>query len=65
MCDFIAPHPDLYEIFRRFNESSFFSLVNPVPDRSMEANLADLSRVCNVGTKKNSKGHCESWSGYK
>lgn len=35
------------------------------PDRSLEANLADLPQVCNIGTKKNSKGHCESWIGYK
>jgi len=35
------------------------------PERSIEANLADLPQVCNVGTKKNSKGHCENWIGYK
>ena len=35
------------------------------PERSLEANLADLPQVCNVGTKKNSKGHCEHWIGYK
>ena len=35
------------------------------PNRSLEANLADLPQVCNVGTKKNSKGHCEHWIGYK
>ena len=31
----------------------------------MEENLADLPRVCDIGTKKNSKGHCEHWHGYK
>ncbi len=35
------------------------------PDRSLEANLADLPQACNVGTKKNSKGYKESWIGYK
>ena len=34
-------------------------------DRSLEENLADLPRVCDIGTKKNSKGHCEHWHGYK
>ena len=27
--------------------------------------LADLPRACNVGTKRNSKGHTTSWIGYK
>ncbi len=35
------------------------------PGRSLEANLADLPQVCDVGTKKNSKGHKEQWIGYK
>ena len=35
------------------------------PERGLEANMADLPQVCNVGTKKNSKGHCEHWIGYK
>ncbi|WP_035259003.1 transposase [Desulfatirhabdium butyrativorans] len=35
------------------------------PDRSLEANIADLPQACNVGTKKNSKGYKESWIGYK
>ena len=34
------------------------------PERNLEANLSDLPQAC-VGTKKNSKGHCESWIGYK
>jgi hypothetical protein len=33
--------------------------------RSLAENLADLPRVCDVGCKRNSKGHQESWIGYK
>ena len=33
--------------------------------RSLAENLADLPRVCDVGCKRNSKGHQESWVGYK
>jgi len=32
---------------------------------SLEAMLSDLSKHCNIGTKKNSKGHAEHWIGYK
>lgn len=35
------------------------------PNRSLEENLADLPKVCDVGSKKNSKGRIESWIGYK
>lgn len=35
------------------------------PHRSLEENLADLPRHCNVGTKRDSKGHTYSWVGYK
>jgi len=35
------------------------------PDRSLEENLADMPTACDIGTKKNSKGHCEHWIGYK
>lgn len=35
------------------------------PNRSLEENLADLPCVCDVGSKKNSKGRIESWIGYK
>ena len=34
-------------------------------ERSLEDNLNDLPTVCNVGTKKNSKGYKETWVGYK
>jgi hypothetical protein len=34
-------------------------------ERSMEENLNDLPTVCNVGTKKNSKGYKTTWIGYK
>jgi len=34
-------------------------------DRTLEENLADLPTQCDVGTKKNSKGYKESWTGYK
>ena len=34
-------------------------------NRSLEENLNDLPTHCNVGTKKNSKGYKESWTGYK
>jgi hypothetical protein len=34
-------------------------------ERSLQDNLNDLPTVCNVGTKKNSKGYKETWIGYK
>jgi hypothetical protein len=34
-------------------------------ERTLKENLADLPRVCDIGTKKNSKGHSEHWIGYK
>lgn len=33
--------------------------------RTLEENLAELPKVCNTGTKKNSHGYKESWDGYK
>ncbi len=27
--------------------------------------LSDLSKECDIGTKRNSKGHQESWKGYE
>ena len=35
------------------------------PGMSLDAMLADLPRHCAVGTKRNAKGHQESWIGYK
>jgi len=35
------------------------------PNRSLNKNVTDLPQVCDIGTKKNSKGHCEHWIGYK
>jgi hypothetical protein len=35
------------------------------PVRPLEENLADLPTRCDVGCKRNSKGHQESWIGYK
>jgi hypothetical protein len=35
------------------------------PTRSLEENLQDLPQACDVGTKRNSKGHTEHWIGYK
>ena len=32
---------------------------------SLEEMLKDLPKVCDIGTKKNSKGHVEHWIGYK
>ena len=32
---------------------------------SLEAMMAELPKMCNIGTKKNSKGHSEHWIGYK
>lgn len=32
---------------------------------SLEEMLEDLPKGCNIGTKKNSKGHAEHWIGYK
>lgn len=34
-------------------------------ERSLEENLNDLPTICNVGTKKNSKGYKTTWIGYK
>lgn len=48
--------------------------VRPLPEKkrlekqrewSLEECLRDLPRVCDVGTKKDSKGHKTSWTGYK
>ncbi len=35
------------------------------PTRTVAENLADLPSRCDVGCKRNSKGHQESWIGYK
>ena len=35
------------------------------PTRTLEENLADLPRLCDVGCKTNSKGHKEWWVGFK
>jgi len=35
------------------------------PTRTLEENLADLPQQCDVGCKRNSKGHQTSWIGYK
>jgi hypothetical protein len=35
------------------------------PGRSLKKNLKELPKVCDVGTKKNSKGYKESWIGFK
>lgn|SRR2546425_499995 len=35
------------------------------PQRSLIENLADLPKQCAVGCKRNSKGHQETWIGYK
>jgi Transposase domain (DUF772)/Transposase DDE domain len=35
------------------------------PARTLAVNLADLPTRCDVGCKRNSKGHQESWIGYK
>lgn len=35
------------------------------PGRTLEANLADLPRDCDLGRKRNSQGHEECWRGYK
>jgi hypothetical protein len=35
------------------------------PGRTLDENLADLPARCDVGCKRNSKGHQESWIGYK
>lgn len=34
-------------------------------EMTLDEMLADLPKVCNVGTKKNSKGYKETWVGYK
>ena len=35
------------------------------PGRSLKKNLKELPMICDVGTKKNSKGYKQSWIGYK
>jgi hypothetical protein len=35
------------------------------PFRSLEDNLADLPTACDYGTKRNSQGFKDSWTGYK
>jgi len=35
------------------------------PGRSLAENLADLPTACDVGCKRNSQGHQESWIGFK
>jgi len=35
------------------------------PGRSLAQNLADLPKACAIGCKRNSKGHQETWIGYK
>jgi len=40
-------------------------LERQVAGMSLDAMLSDLPKVCDVGSKKNSKGHIESWIGYK
>ena len=35
------------------------------PGRSLKKNLKELPRHCDVGTKRNSKGYKQSWTGYK
>ena len=35
------------------------------PHQSLPQMLAELPQACNVGTKRNAKGHQESWIGYK
>lgn len=34
-------------------------------DQTPEEAIAELPRVCNIGTKKDSKGHSHSWTGWK
>lgn len=35
------------------------------PGRSLKKNLKKLLKACDVGTKRNSEGYKESWTGYK
>jgi hypothetical protein len=35
------------------------------PNRSLDENLADLPQLCDVGAKKDSKGHIKTWIGFK
>ena len=35
------------------------------PHQSLPQMLAELPQACTVGTKRNAKGHQESWIGYK
>ncbi len=35
------------------------------PSMTLEEMLEDLPKVCDIGVKRNAKGHQESWTGYK
>ena len=35
------------------------------PSMTLEQMLEDLPKVCDIGVKRNAKGHQESWTGYK
>jgi transposase len=41
------------------------SRIEKQPTMSLEEMLKDLPKACDIGTKKNSKGHAEHWIGYK
>lgn len=41
------------------------SRIEKQPTMSLEEMLKDLPTACDIGTKKNSKGHAEHWIGYK
>lgn len=40
-------------------------LERQIAGMSLEAMLGDLPKACDVGTKRNSQGHSDSWVGYK
>jgi hypothetical protein len=67
----VAPEPAKMAV-KRGRPKKGEPLSAPEPTRlerqagmKLEEPLADLPRVCNVGSKKNSKGYLETWVGYK
>lgn len=71
-CERVAPKPPPPAVVRRPRGRPGHGAPPPPPTRlelqparTLAQNLADLPRHCSVGCKRNSKGHQETWIGYK
>src|SRR5450759_4873051 len=51
--------------FARAKASERGKRIKRQPHQTLDAMLADLPQQCDIGMKKNSKGHEQSWRGYK